>query len=251
MSVAKSNIPKLLELSSPITSSPVFWILKRVVPEEEAVRISWSVLVIFRFTSAFPDTAPVRSSLERGEVVPIPTFPVPFGIRARWLLEAVVIWARPFPEKAMFAPAPERVRASPVAETERLPVIAVLSRSEIFPVPELSTIFPVLASPRVKVFISIPAIVLAPVKVRFPANVAVGVPPAMLMNPNFAESVEIEPNKRSSVIKFGDKAPEFLCQKPRVPEVAQVCPLIQIVPVASGKVYVLLALSVARSSVPK
>ena len=57
---------------------------------------------------------PLRSRVEVGIVVYSPILPVPFGMIAKLLLDAVVICARPVPEKAIFAPLPERVKALPV-----------------------------------------------------------------------------------------------------------------------------------------
>ena len=44
--------------------------------------------------------------------------------------------------------------------------------------------------------------------------VAVGVPPATFTNANFAESVDVDPRRRSSVIFAGATAPKFLCHQP-------------------------------------
>ena len=54
-------------------------------------------------------------------------------------------------------------------------------------------------------------------KDRLAEMVAVGFPPAMFINPNFAEDVLVAPSKRSSVIFVGEIALLLLCQYPEVP----------------------------------
>ena len=58
-----------------------------------------------------------------------------------------------------------------------------------------------------------------------------------------AEAVEVPPIKRSSVILAGVRAPEFLCQRPTMPDWAQVLPLTQIVPLKLGRVHVCAAVA--------
>ena len=54
---------------------------------------------------------------------------------------------------------------------------------------------------------------------EFAEIVAVGVPPALLTNANFADCVDVDPRRRSSVILTGVTAPRFLCHHPCVPVV--------------------------------
>ena len=76
-----------------------------------------------------------------------------------------------------------------------------------------------------------------------PAIEAVGVPPATLIKANLAEPVEVLPSRRSSVMFEGASAPLFLWKYPTMPVVAQLCPLIQMMPEASGAVNVLSAVA--------
>jgi len=67
---------------------------------------------------------------------------------------------------------------------------------------------------------------------------AVGLPPAIFMKANLAEEVAVEPRSRSSVMFDGARDPSVLWKYPTAPLVAQVCPEIQNVPVALGRVNV-------------
>ena len=126
----------------------------------------------------------------------------------------------------------------------RFVVIALIVR--VLPAPPLRgemEIFPVLVPPIVRLCaLVVPRLPLPVRKVALlavdPAILAVGVPPATLMNANLAEEVDVDPRRTSSVILLGAKAPFVLCQSPTIPLVAQCCPEIQTVPVASGRVYV-------------
>src|SRR5258708_1310358 len=92
----------------------------------------------------------------------------------------------------------------------------VLSLNCVIFDPELMTIFPVVAPPMVNVFIFNDWIVpFALSESPFvPADIdAVGVPPATLINANFADVVAAAPNSRSLVVFNGASAPFANCQK--------------------------------------
>jgi hypothetical protein len=128
--VVGSRVAKKEEVLSPTTTSPVFWILNLVVPEEEAVKIS-PALVLLTIREALE---PIPPLMERGagvEALPTKTLvsaslvkrrlPEPLGERDKLSSETVeIVAAEPAPKEREVAEIPreaaEVMVVKPVAE---------------------------------------------------------------------------------------------------------------------------------------
>jgi hypothetical protein len=159
----------------------------------------WAVVAPLIEILADIDAEPTISKAVKGVVVPIPTLP---ELIIRFAAGVIVR----FPELLEITEFPEPpIDNFAVGAVVPIPIFPLfpIYKAEVNPVSPPGLVWKLreLLFKRLKV--SVPAFPVGTAKDRLPEIVAVGVPPAILIKPNFAEEVDVPPMKKSTVLLLG------------------------------------------------